>query len=140
MDYGGRSSIWNVNEKHEKSLSALDRTALSATEKIGSMGFFFLIAAATVLWIVWNTYGPKGLRFDPFPAFVLWVFVSNVLQILLIPLIMIGQNLQGRHSEVRADSDYDVNVRSEKEVREIITRLEKQEKLTLELLRRLDEK
>ena len=31
--------------------------------------------------------------FDPFPAFVASLHISNVIQILLMPLIMVGQNL-----------------------------------------------
>lgn len=138
--YTNAYMVRNVNKEHKESLSVLERVALVSTEKIGSVGFFLLITVVTALWIVWNTYGPEAMRFDPFPAFVLWLFASNVLQLLLMPLIMIGQNLQARHAEARAESDYEVNVKSEREVHEMVSRLEKQEKLIFELLRRLDEK
>jgi uncharacterized membrane protein len=36
-----------------------------------------------------------------------------MIQLFLMPLIMIGQNLQGRHAEQRAESDIEVNVRAE---------------------------
>src|SRR3989344_5233363 len=93
--------IRNVNLEHKERLSKLERFATWITEHIGSMGFFLLILAWTIFWLIWNTIGPKESRFDPFPAFVLWLFISNLIQILLMPLIMIGQNLQGRHSETR---------------------------------------
>lgn len=64
-------------------------------------------------------------RFDPYPAFVLWLFISNMLQIFLMPLLMIGQNLQGRHAEIRARSDYEVKVKAESEVDAILMHLEK---------------
>ena len=124
---------------HQESLSRLERLALFTTEHIGTMGFFFFLSFVTAAWIIWNTYGPKSLRFDPFPAFVLWLFISNILQLLLMPLLMIGQNLQGRHSEVRAEADYELNVRAEKEIKQILHHLAKQDKLMLELLRRVDE-
>ena len=66
------------------------------------------------------------LRFDPFPAFVLWLFISNMIQIFLMPLIMVGQNLQSRHSEARAESDYEVNVKAEREIEAILLHLETQ--------------
>lgn len=135
-----QSRVRNANAEHRESLSTLERVALLASERVGSMGFFFLLLVITVSWILWNTYGPAGLLFDPFPAFVLWLFISNILQLLLLPLIMIGQNLQARHAEVRAEADFDVNVRAEKEIKEILHHVEKQEKLSLELLRRIDEK
>ncbi|MGZ4851302.1 MAG: DUF1003 domain-containing protein, partial [Candidatus Bathyarchaeia archaeon] len=96
-----RKPIQNVNVKHKETLGALEKFAVWITNYVGSMGFFLIIFGWTVLWLGWNTMGPTELRFDPFPAFVLWLFASNVLQIFLMPLIMIGQNLQGRHTEAR---------------------------------------
>ena len=78
------------------------------------------------------------MRFDPFPAFVLWLFISNMLQIFLMPLIMIGQNLQGSHAEVRAESDYEVNVKAEREIEAILLHLERQNDLILEILDHLE--
>lgn len=72
----------------------------------------------------WNTLGPNGARFDPYPAFGLWLFISNMIQIFLMPLLMIGQNLQGRHAEIRAESDYEVNVKAEREIDVILMHLE----------------
>ena len=54
--------------------------------------------------------------FDPFPAFVAYLLISNVIQILLMPLIMVGQNVQGRHTEIRAQLDFEINQKAEKEV------------------------
>jgi len=85
----------------------------------------------------WNTLTPKDLRFDPFPAFVLWLFISNMLQIFLMPLIMIGQNLQGRHAEARADSDFEINVKAEREIEAILLQLERQNELILKILNQL---
>lgn len=56
---------------------------------------------------------------------MLWLFISNMLQIFLMPLLMIGQNLQGRHAEIRARSDYEVKVKAESEVDAILMHLEK---------------
>src|SRR3989344_741598 len=133
-------TVRNANIEHYGSLSSLEKLALVATNHIGSMGVFFILLAVTIFWIVWNTYGPRELRFDPFPAFVLWVFFSNVLQLLLMPLLMIGQNLQGRHSEVRAEADFELNVRAEREIQSLLESSEKQNVLLMELLRRIDEK
>lgn len=135
----GYSRVRNANREHRESLTNLERLALFVTTKIGSMKFFFLLLTITIVWVLWNTYAPEEHRFDPFPAFVLWLFCSNILQLLLMPLILIGQNLQGRHSEVRAESDYELNMRAEKEIKRILTHLEKQDKISIETLRRIDE-
>ena len=130
--------IRNVNIEHKKSLTRLEKFAVLITDKIGSMGFFIIICVWTFVWLGWNTLGPKESRFDPFPAFVLWLFLSNVLQIFLMPLIMIGQNLQGRHAEKRAESDFEVNVKAEKEIETILLHLERQNDLMLKILNKLE--
>jgi len=130
--------IRNVNIEHKKSLTRLEKFAVLITDKIGSMGFFIMICVWTFVWLGWNTLGPKESRFDPFPAFVLWLFLSNMLQIFLMPLIMIGQNLQGRHAERRAESDFEVNVKAEKEIETILLHLERQNDLMLKILDKLE--
>jgi uncharacterized membrane protein len=97
----------------------LNRLALWITTRVGSMGFFVTIFSWTVIWLSWNMFASKRWRFDPFPGFVLWLFISNVIQLFLMPLIMIGQNLQGSVAEQRAKNDYKVNLRAEKEIQEI---------------------
>jgi uncharacterized membrane protein len=129
-----RKPINNINIKHRESLSALEKIAVKITDGVGSMGFFLIIFLWTLLWLAWNTIGPKEFRYDPFPAFVLWLFISNMIQLFLMPLIMIGQNLQGRHAERRAESDFEVNVRAEKEIEVILMHLESQNKLIMKIL------
>jgi uncharacterized membrane protein len=82
--------IRNVNEVHAASLSRLERLAMVVTDRVGTMGFFLIILTWTVLWLGWNIFGPASFRFDPYPAFVLWLFISNLIQIHLMPLIMVG--------------------------------------------------
>jgi len=124
-----KKPIRNINVEYRKQLSKLDKLAIFITERVGSIGFFLIIFGWTVLWLGWNVFAPAELRFDPFPAFVFWLFISNMIQIFLMPLIMVGQNLQGRYSEMRAEADYEVNIKAEKEVEVILAYLEKQNRL-----------
>ena len=131
--------IRNVNTQHKSSLSALDKLALWITDHVGSMNFFFLIFIWTITWLGWNTLAPTSLRFDPFPAFVLWLFISNIIQIFLMPLIMIGQNLQSKHSEMRAEEDFIVNKKAESEVETILKHLENQNDMILQILNKIEQ-
>lgn len=124
-----RSSVRNANVEYRQTLSRLERFAMWITKRVGSPGFFLVIVIWTAAWLVWNATGPKHLRFDPFPAFVMWLFISNMIQIFLMPLIMIGQNLQARHSEARAEADYRVNVKAEREIEAVMAHLEEQRAL-----------
>lgn len=129
--------ISNINVHHKESLSRINKLALWITNHVGSMGFFFIIFCWTAIWLSWNTLAPLNLRFDPFPAFVLWLFISNMIQIFLMPLIMVGQNLQSRHSELRAEQDFSINKKAETEVETILMHLENQNELILEILNHL---
>ena len=128
----------NINAQLERSLSPVEHLAVWVTDRVGSMGFFFLIAAWTVFWLAWNTVGPAELRFDPGPAFVLWLFISNLIQLHLVPLIMVSQNLQDRYTELRAEADFEVNKKAEAEVGMILSHLSHQNDLMLEILRRVE--
>ncbi|MFN8242714.1 MAG: DUF1003 domain-containing protein [Ferruginibacter sp.] len=132
------SPALNANARHKASLSVLDKMALWITDQVGSMGFFILIFCWTVGWLGWNMLAPASLRFDPYPAFVLWLFISNMIQIFLMPLIMIGQNLQSRHSEIRAEQDFAVNKKAETEVETILKHLENQNELILQILAKME--
>jgi uncharacterized membrane protein len=105
-----------VNKHHRDSLTPSQVFAAWITGKIGTMGFFAVIVCWTVSWLLWNTLAPESLRFDPSPDFLQWLFISNMLQIFLMPLIMIGQNLQGKHTELLADNDYEINKKAELEI------------------------
>lgn len=127
----------NANVDFAEQLTHLEKVAVWITDHVGTMGFFLLILLWTASWLGWNILAPPRLLFDPYPAFVLWLFISNMIQILLMPLIMVGQNLQGRHAEARAEADFDVNVRAEAEIETILIHLENQNKLILEILERM---
>ena len=51
-----------------------------------------------------------------------------------MPLIMIGQNLQSRHSELRAEQDFAINKKAETEIETILMHLENQNDLILQIL------
>jgi uncharacterized membrane protein len=121
-------------------MTPLERFAVYITHKVGSMGFFFILTVWSIGWLVWNLYAPIDLRFDPAPAFVIWLFMSNVLQMLLLPLIMVGQNLEGRHSELRSEADFEINKKSEKEIETIIAHLENQNDMLVYLIKKLENK
>jgi uncharacterized membrane protein len=127
-----RKPLRNVNREVSDNLSALDRLACWITNRVGTMGFFLIVLVWTVVWLGWNLLAPRDLQFDPPMAFVFWLFISNLIQLLLMPLIMVGQNVQARHSEMRADHDLEVNVRSEAEIEVILQHLEYQNTLLLD--------
>lgn len=135
-----RKSIKNDRLQHLMSLSTAEKGAVLMHRMIGSLGFFFLILVWTIVWLAWNIWAPLPYRFDPAPAFVIWLFASNILQLILLPVIMVGQNIEGRAAEWRSQMDFEINQKTEREAEAIIAHLENQNELMLEIIRKIDRK
>lgn len=124
-----RKPIVDYYKAHKESRGIAEKFAIWTSNKIGSVGFFIIILIWTAIWLAWNTLGPSEQRFDPFPAFEVWVFVANVIQLCLMPLILFGQKIQERVSEIKSRAEYDLDVRTERELGVMLKLLEKQNKL-----------
>ena len=132
-----RVPLKNVSKTVMANTGALDKLALWITSHVGTMGFFIVIFVWTVLWLGWNLMAPKELQFDPPSAFVFWLFISNLIQILLMPLIMVGQNILGREADARSEHDLEVNIKAEREIEIILRHLEYQNSILITMLDKL---
>jgi uncharacterized membrane protein len=135
----GRRPIRNVNIEHRKKLSRLEKLAVFITNRVGTMGFFLVVFCWTIFWLAWNIWGPEKWRFDPLPEFAIWLFISNMIQLFLLPLLMVGQNIQNKYAEARAEADFEVNMQAEKEIEIILHRLEEQSALLKDIKKRGEE-
>lgn len=138
---GRRRPKKNVNDAHDASLTVIERAAVWITDHVGTMGFFFLILIWTVFWLGWNVLAQKyhwpGVFDKPF-EFLIWLFISNLLQIHLMPLIMIGQNLQSRHAEIRAEQEFETTRQTEYEMEVVLKYLQVLQDSVQQLHQRLD--
>jgi len=62
--------------------------------------------------------------FDPFP-YILLNLALSLLAALQAPVILMSQNRQGERDRIRAEYDYSVNRKAEREIREIRELIEK---------------
>jgi uncharacterized membrane protein len=104
----------NVNEEMEEHTTALLRIADWIAWFSGSMPFLILNGAWFVIWIAINIV-PGLPAFDPFPFGLLTMIVS-LEAIFLSCFVLISQNRQAQKDKVRADIEYDVNIKAELEV------------------------
>jgi uncharacterized membrane protein len=129
----------NVNEEVEERLTPLQRVSDGLAWFSGSMLFLFIHAAWFVVWVSLNTFlapvfFPAG-GFDPFPFGLLTMIVS-LEAIFLSCFVLISANRQAEKDKVRADVEYDVNIKAEMEVAHLH---EKTDHLHGEMLRRFNE-
>ncbi|MHC3471368.1 DUF1003 domain-containing protein [Streptomyces sp. 7R007] len=90
-----------------------DRIADAITAFAGTMAFVYLHALWFTVWIVCNegAFG-HGAVWDPYPFGLLTMIVS-LEAIFLSTFVMVSQNRQAARENVRADLDFETNVRSE---------------------------
>ena len=124
----------NVNEAIEDKRTAVQKAADWIAEFSGSISFLVLHVVIFTGWIVANTGWVPGIRvFDPFPYGLLTMCVS-LEAIFLSVFVLLSQNRQVAKDRIRADIEYDINLKAELEVAHLH---EKVDHLTAEVARRL---
>jgi len=122
----------NVNEEQEKRMTIADRAADVIAEFGGSWKFIITAMGIIIAWIIFNSYVMvKG--FDPVPYQMLNL-VMGIIAGLQAPIIMMSQNRQGSKDRLRADLDYQVNLKNELALTEVLRRLDVLESERLPLL------
>lgn len=83
----------------------------------GSWTFISIFLASLVLWVILNSLilANIGTAFDPYPYILLNLFLS-MLASLQAPLILMSQNRQAIKDRIRAEHDYEVNLKAELEI------------------------
>ena len=105
----------NVNEEMEVHSTVLQRIADWLAWFSGSMPFLITHTFWFIIWISLNTFILGERAFDPFPFGLLTMIVS-LEAIFLACFVLISQNRQAEKDKVRADIEYDVNIKAELEV------------------------
>jgi uncharacterized membrane protein len=105
-----------MHDRRRNPYSLNDRVALWVTLRIGSLAFSLTTSATILLWVAWNSLGPRGLRFDVAPDFQLLLLASNFVQMTLLPLILIAQNVHDRKADSQIEMDYAQNLAMEREI------------------------
>src|SRR5947199_6799243 len=79
------------------------------------MHFLLINGLWFVVWILANTIPAADRQFDAFPFGLLTMIVS-LEAIFLSCFVLISQNRQAAKDKIRADIEYDVNIKAELEV------------------------
>jgi len=105
----------NLNEEIMQKLGVLDRISDWLAWFSGSMPFLLSHSVWFIVWIILNRFILGDRAFDPFPFGLLTMIVS-LEAIFLACFVLISQNRQAQKDKVRADIEYEVNIKAELEV------------------------
>jgi len=126
------SATRNVNVEEAAQLTFADRAADIIAEFGGSWKFIFAGVFFLNCWVLVNTWLLRDKGFDPYPYLFLCL-VLNMIQALQAPVIMMSQNRQAHKDRLRSDLDYQLNLRNELALQEILDRLKTLEREYLRL-------
>ena len=112
----------NANDEEQARLTLSDRAADLIAEFGGSWKFIGVSIALIIFWIIFNSFILiRG--FDPAPYQMLNLVLA-VIAGMQAPIIMMSQNRQGEKDRLRADLDYQVNLKNELSLAEVLRRLD----------------
>ncbi len=108
----------NVEAEFDQKWTFGERMADRIADFGGSWRFLILFGAFIVLWIAMNTYVLIRHPPDPYPYILLNLLLS-CLAAVQAPIIMMSQNRQEAKDRLRSQHDYQVNLKSELEIRHL---------------------
>lgn len=123
----------NVNEEDAARMTLADRMADAVSGFGGSWKFISAVGVLVLAWVLVNTLFLRDEGFDPFPYSLLDV-VNGITALLLTAFVLISQNRQAEKDRLRADVDYQINLKNELALAEVLRRLDVLESERLPLL------
>ena len=108
----------NVNTEFESTFTFGERVADAVAGFGGSWRFIIIFTSVLLVWILINCLVLLRRPFDPYP-FILLNLVLSCLAAVQAPIIMMSQNRQEAKDRVRAEHDYQVNLKAELEIRHL---------------------
>ena len=123
MDKEGQATSWNINKEFESSLTLGERLSDGLAKFGGSWFFLTIFMAMLVIWMGINSFVLQGKPFDPYP-FILLNLVLSCLAAVQAPVIMMSQNRQEAKDRLRAEHDYEINLKAEIEIRKLHERMD----------------
>jgi uncharacterized membrane protein len=118
--------------RRKPKLSLNDRIGLGITKRVGSMWAAYIFVALSLVSL------PGAIATGNTVIIVGWI-AQTFLQLVLLPVIMVGQNLQAHESEKRAIATYEDAGAILEEAKEIQSHLSTQDAALNHLIDRLQE-
>lgn len=110
--------VRNPVAEHVAGLSFGQRMADRFASVAGSWGFILIFTGILLFWILINTVQLFRQPFDPYP-YILLNLVLSCIAALQAPIIMMSQGRQETRDRLHAQLDYQVNLKSELEIRHL---------------------
>jgi uncharacterized membrane protein len=112
----------NIAVLHEEQLTFGQRVSDKLADVAGSWGFIFSFGIVMGVWVLLNTTALIH-HWDKYPYILLNLFLS-MLAAIQAPVILMSQNRGEARDRLRAEHDYEVNLKAEIEIQQIHQKLD----------------
>jgi CRP/FNR family cyclic AMP-dependent transcriptional regulator len=113
----------NANEVMAERMTPADRMANKLAEFGGSWKFIGFLLLLVMFWVVFNSWLKATGRFDEYP-YNLLDLVLGIIAGLQAPIILMAQNRQSEQDRLRSDIDFQINLKNELSLAEVLRRLD----------------
>jgi uncharacterized membrane protein len=128
--------VRDLNREVERKLTLSDRIATDFARLVGSWTFVLAQAGLMLVWVVLNAFNLIN-RWDPYP-FQFLNFILSLEAAVWVSLVLMAFNRQSDRDRLRAQHDYELDVKAEEELKALMNHLMHQDEILLQIVNRLD--
>jgi len=123
----------NVNEVHKAEQQGFNITlAIWLTHNVGTMACAYVFTVIGLCGMIGAFTGSTTL------VLIFGSISSYFLQLVLLPVILVGGNVLNRKAELQADEDFRINQKSFSDLEQIVEHLNKQDAAMLDILKKVE--
>lgn len=121
----------DTNRMFTEQMSPAQRAADILAAAVGSWKFIVVQSVFLIAWVILNVAAWAN-RWDPYP-FILMNLALSLQAAYTAPIILMSQNRQADRDRLEAHNDYELNKKSETEIRAVLDHLAAQDRALAEI-------
>jgi uncharacterized membrane protein len=128
--------VRDLNREVDRKLTFADRVADDFSRLVGSWYFVLAQAGIIVLWLGLNAFN----LIHPWDKYPFWFlnFILSLEAAVWVSVVLMGVNRLADRDRLRAQHDYELNVKAEEELKALMNHLMHQDEILLQIVNRLD--
>jgi uncharacterized membrane protein len=128
--------VRDLNREEDRKLTQSDRISADLARLVGSWIFVGAQVGLMAVWVVLNAIGSLA-HWDGYP-FHLLNLVLSLEAVLWASLILMALNRRHDRDRLRAQNEYELDVKAEEELKALMNHLMHQDEILLQIVHRLD--
>src|SRR6266853_341015 len=128
--------VRDLNRDVDRKLTFADRVAADFARLVGSWIFVLAQVVLMLLWVVLNLVG--FIRHWGAYPFLFLTFVFSLEAAIWVSVVLMTLNSMADRDRMRAQNEYELNVKAEEELKALMNHLMHQDEILLQIVNRLD--